>query len=85
MNFKDFLSEAGDYTVANLLGIVPQTVREWRLGHSCPRPALAYKLIKLTEKKLSWDDIYNEYCEKQLKLHDPVQKHKDILKNVLDK
>ncbi len=83
MNFIEFLNQTGEVAIASLLGTTRQTVQSWRLRRSCPRPQMAYKLIKLTEHKLNWDDIYNDYCETHQKEH--LYEHKLILKNVLEK
>ena len=83
MDFIEFLNETGEATVASLLGIARQTVREWRLENKCPRPMFAYKLTLLTEGKLTFEDIYLKYCTKHLTDH--LQKHKTILQNVLEK
>jgi len=68
MKLETFIAkQGGDTAVAKKLKLNYETVRKWRILHSSPRPWHAYKLIKLSEGLLTWEDVYLPFAKKRKK------------------
>lgn len=61
-----FIDTFGLRQFASLMGVTRQAVHKWKTGQTAPDPHVAYKIIILSHKRLSFEEIYLPYLEKKL-------------------
>lgn len=74
MTLPQYIEKMGIRKTADLLGVSPQTVLQWKNLETTPRPMTAYNIIEVTKGLLDWEDIYKPYVLNQLGYKNPNQK-----------
>lgn len=67
MKLHEFIISVGHKKLSEILNLTDVTIKNWRDYDNPPSPLDALKLIKLSHGALTWEAIYEPYCEKQLK------------------
>ena len=56
--FKAWVTLFGAKELADKLNVTTTIIQFWLRRQGVPRPATAAKIIKLSKRQLTWDDIY---------------------------
>jgi DNA-binding transcriptional regulator YdaS (Cro superfamily) len=58
MTLTEYLKTIGDERAAAKFGVTPRRISSWRLGERQPRPAMARRIVEMTDGLLTLSDIY---------------------------
>lgn len=67
MKLHEFINSIGHKKLSELLDVTTVTTKNWSDYDNAPTPLDALKLIKLSHSALTFESIYQPYCEHQLK------------------
>lgn len=64
--FHNYIDMIGQVELAKSVNVSKQSVFAWRYGISVPKFETAYLLVKKSQGKIGYEDIYNDFCRKKL-------------------
>lgn len=67
MTLQEFIEKETVTKVAKMIGVTRQSVTQWKSGSHVPKLQYAYRLIVVSQYKLSLDSIYGNYLGKKFK------------------
>jgi len=67
MTLQEFIKKESASKVGRMIGVTRQAVAIWKDGNQVPKLSLAFRLIVVSQYKLTLDSIYGGYLRKRFK------------------
>lgn len=59
MRLRTYIKKVGDKELANRLKVTERRVSSWRLGQRSPRPDMARRIEKITNRQVTFKECYD--------------------------